>query len=85
MGLGFFAAPLAIEAQHAGTVYRVGVLFEGTPIADMAGPEPRSLILRSFLQGLRELGYVEGRNIVIERRSAEGKPERLTSLVAELR
>src|SRR5258705_8834335 len=79
-----FAAPLAAEAQQAGRVYRIGVLFGGTSGADMAGPEPRSELLRPFLQGLRELGYVEGQNLVIERRSAEGKPERLPDLAAEL-
>jgi putative ABC transport system substrate-binding protein len=77
-------APLAAEAQQVGRVWRIGVLFGGTPTADMAGPEPRSAILRSFLEGLHELGYVEGQNIVIERRSAEGKTERLPALFGEL-
>ncbi len=81
---GLLAAPLAAEGQQAGKVYRIGVLFEGTPSAAMAGPEPRSNLLGPFLQGLRELGYVEGQNVAIERRSAEGKPERLPGLAAEL-
>ncbi len=46
--------------------------------------QPRSPILRAFIDGLRELGYVEGGNIVLERRSAGGKPERLPSLAADL-
>jgi putative tryptophan/tyrosine transport system substrate-binding protein len=71
---GAVAAPRAAEGQQAGRVWRIGVLFGGTPTADMAGPEPRSAILRSFLEGLHELGYVEGQNVVIERRSAEGRP-----------
>jgi ABC-type uncharacterized transport system substrate-binding protein len=50
----------------------------------MAGGEPRSPILGPFLHGLRDLGYVEGQNVVFERRSAEGKPERLPALAAEL-
>jgi putative ABC transport system substrate-binding protein len=78
------AAPLVAEAQQAGKIYRIGVLFGGTSLADMAGPEPRSNILRPFLEGLHELGYVEGTNVVIERRSAEGRPERLPGLAAEL-
>jgi putative ABC transport system substrate-binding protein len=41
-------------------------------------------VREAFLQGLRELGYVEGRNVVIEYRSAEGKSERLAALAAEL-
>jgi putative tryptophan/tyrosine transport system substrate-binding protein len=81
---GLLAAPLAAEAQQAGKVYRIGVLFEDTPGADMAGPEPRSKLLGPFLHGLHELGYMEGHNVVIERRSAEGKPERLPGLAAEL-
>ena len=84
-GLGaVLAAPVGAEAQSSERVYRIGVLFEGTPRPDMDGHEPRSRLLRPFLQGLRELGYVEGRNLVVERRSAEGKPERLPGLAAEL-
>jgi putative ABC transport system substrate-binding protein len=82
--LGLLTVPPAAEAQQAGTVWRIGVLFGGTRLADMAGPEPRSPILRSFLEGFRELGYVEGQNVVIERRTAEGKPERLPDLFGEL-
>jgi putative tryptophan/tyrosine transport system substrate-binding protein len=81
---GALAAPWSVQAQQAAKVWRIGVLFEGTPIADMAGPEPRSVILRSFLEGLRELGYVEGQNVVIERRSAEGTTQRLPDLFGEL-
>jgi putative ABC transport system substrate-binding protein len=82
--LALLAAPLDVEAQQAGKLYRIGVLFEGTPLADMTGPVPQSQIFRSFLDGLRELGYVEGKNVLIERRSAEGQPERLSGLAAEL-
>jgi putative ABC transport system substrate-binding protein len=84
ISFGLFAAPSAAVAQPAARVYRIGVLFEGAQSADMAGPEPRSVLLRQFLQGLQELGYVEGQHVVIERRSAEGKPERLPGLAAEL-
>src|SRR6266498_4314020 len=73
---GFFAAPLAAEAQQATRVARIGYL--GTNVA--AFPQLRE----AFLQGLRDLGHVEGRNVVIEYRSAEGKPERLPALAAEL-
>jgi putative ABC transport system substrate-binding protein len=81
--VGLLAAPLTAGAQP-GRVWRIGVLFGGTPTADMAGPEPRSAILRSFLEGLHELGYVEGQNVMIERRSAEGKTQRLPDLFGEL-
>jgi putative ABC transport system substrate-binding protein len=84
LAIALMYMPIAAEAQPTRKVYRVGVLFEVTPIADMIGPEPRSTILRAFLDGLRELGYVEEQNVVIERRSAEGNPERLPGLAAEL-
>ena len=73
---GLLAAPLAAEAQQAAKVARIGYLS-----IDVAG----SVHLReAFLQGLRDLGYVEGRNVVIEYRDAGGKPERLPALAAEL-
>jgi putative ABC transport system substrate-binding protein len=84
MGSAILAAPLAAEAQERGKVYRIGVLFEGTALAEMAGREPRSPLLRSFLQGMHELGYVEGQNLVVERRTAGGKLERLPGLTTEL-
>src|SRR6266542_435340 len=73
---GLLAPPLAAEAQPAAKVARIGYL--GTNVA--AFPQLRE----AFLQGLRDLGHVEGRNVVIEYRSAEGKPERLPALAAEL-
>ena len=66
------------EAQQAGKVYRIGFLdlrLRSTTT------NPRFV---AFRQGLRELGYVEGQNLVIEYRSAEGKHERLPDLAAEL-
>jgi putative ABC transport system substrate-binding protein len=73
--LGFLAAPLAAETQQAERVARIGVLRQGSP------PDP---LVESFRQGLRELGYAEGRNISIEYRWAEGRTERLPDLAAEL-
>src|SRR3984893_13404553 len=70
------AAPLAAEAQQAGKVARIGFL----ALNLAANPH----LLEAFRQGLRDLGYVEGRNLVIEIRSAEGKLERLPALAAEL-
>jgi len=72
---GLLAAPLAAEAQEAGKVARIGVLNSGSP------PAP---FVESFKQGLRELGYVEGRNISIEYRWGEGRDERLPGLAADL-
>jgi putative ABC transport system substrate-binding protein len=73
---GLLAAPLAAEAQQAAKVARIGFL------ATNRASSPH--VLEAFRQGLRDLGYVEGRNVVIEYRDAEGKPERLPALAAEL-
>lgn len=74
-------APLgaAVDAQEyqAGKVYRVGLLGSVT-----ASTAPH--LLQAFRQGLRDLGWVEGRNIVIEYRWAEGRLDRLTDLAADL-
>jgi len=70
------AAPLAAGAQQAAKVARIGYL--STNLA--ANPHTHE----AFRQGLRDLGYVEGRNVVIEYRDAEGKFERLPALAAEL-
>jgi putative tryptophan/tyrosine transport system substrate-binding protein len=82
--LGLLGAPLAVEAQPTGNVYRVGLIFPSPPVSEMAGPEPVNLAARAFVRGLRALGYVEGRNLILERRSAEGRFERFASIVAEL-
>ena len=74
---GLLAAPLTAEGQQPGRVARIGYL-----AFDRAAGDPRQR--EAFLQGLRDLGYVEGRNLVIEWRDAEGKPERLPALAAEL-
>ena len=63
------AWPLAVRAQQSKRIPRIGVLLFGTPDTDPNLP--------AFLQGLRELRYVEGQNITIEYRYAEGKPDRL--------
>src|SRR5437870_10631198 len=81
---GLLAAPLAAWAQQAGKVYRVGLIFTTSPVSEMAGPEPVHPLTRAFVQGLRALGYVEGQNLILERRSAEGRFERFGDIVAEL-
>ena len=78
------ATPLAALAQQAGKVYRVGLIFTTVPVPEMAGPEPVHALTRAFVQGLRALGYVEGQNLILERRSAEGQFERFGDIVAEL-
>ena len=71
------AIPRAARAQAAGKVFRIGVL------ANLRQGDAEGL-WGAFIQGLRELGYVEGQNITIEWRVAEGKYERLPDLAAEL-
>jgi putative ABC transport system substrate-binding protein len=74
LGAGAFAVPLASFAQQQGKIWRIGYL------APRAG-ESRD---EAFLKALRELGYVEGQNIVIEWRFAKGKADLLPELAAEL-
>ena len=74
---GGLLAAQAAEAEQTGKVYRIGML-ERTPAAANAAN------LDGFRQGLRELGYVEGKNLVIEYRSADGHDERFLTLAAEL-
>ena len=78
LAFGLLAAPLPAKAQQAGKVYRIGFLdfrLRSTTT------DPRFV---AFRQGLRELGYVEGQNLVIEYRSARGKRDRPPELAAEL-
>src|SRR3989337_2429729 len=77
LALGILATPLATQAQQAGKVHRIGFLGNSTAAleANLVGP---------FREGLRDLGYDEGRNVLIEYRWAEGKYERFPALIAEL-
>jgi putative tryptophan/tyrosine transport system substrate-binding protein len=72
LGRAAAAWPLAARAQQPGKVYRLGVLADVTPA------------LGGLFYGLRDLGYVEGQNLIIERRSSEGRAERWSELAAEL-
>jgi putative ABC transport system substrate-binding protein len=75
---GLLAAPLAAEAQQAvAKVSRIGMLETTSMVLNAANIE-------AFRQGLRELGYVEGRNYIIEYRSADGRSERFPDLATEL-
>ncbi len=68
------------NAQRAEKLPRVALVFNNIPAAEMPGHR----LARAFVDGLRDLGLIEGRNIIIERRSAEGRYERLPSLMQEL-
>src|SRR5437867_8146605 len=75
--LSLLAAPLAADAQQAGKVPRIGFL-------GVTSPSDRPHHVDAFRQGLRELGWVEGQNIVIDYRYAEGRVDRPPDLAAEL-
>ncbi|HEV8584257.1 MAG TPA: ABC transporter substrate-binding protein [Methylomirabilota bacterium] len=73
------AASLAAAAQPSGKVPRVGVLYLVSPTSSAGAPA-----VEAFRSSLRELGYVEGRTLIIEPRSAEGRADRLPALAADL-
>jgi putative ABC transport system substrate-binding protein len=71
------AWPAAVRGQQVGKVWRIGML-------ETASAELNAVQLDAFRQGLRELGYIEGRNLLIDYRSADGHPERFPPLAADL-
>jgi len=82
LAVSLFAAPLVAETQEAKKVYRLGFLGNSLPT------NPDGLVgarnLNELIEGLRWLGYVEGQNLIIERRYAEGRAERWPELASEL-
>src|SRR5215510_6646543 len=78
--LGLLWIPLVATAQPAGKVWRLGVLTAGVAPSTSAAERRQS----PFWQAMHELGWVEGQNITVERRFAEGHDERLAVLAAEL-
>ena len=77
---GLLVAPLDARAQQPAKIPRVGILFFGFP----ASPSEPAPLGRAFVEGLRNLGWVEGRNVMFEWRYAEGKTDRYPALAAEL-
>jgi ABC-type uncharacterized transport system substrate-binding protein len=77
LSLGILIVPLLTDAQQKATMYRIGFIGNSTAAleANLIGP---------FRDGLRDLGYLEGRNVLIEYRWAEGQYERFPALIAEL-
>src|SRR6266568_8911654 len=76
--LSLLMAPLATDAQPPTKVYRIGWLHSGPRPSE---PSPG---MTAFRHGLRDLGYVEGHNLVIEYRYAEGRDDRLADLAVDL-
>jgi ABC-type uncharacterized transport system substrate-binding protein len=81
LGLALALLTVLVPARK---VPRVGFVLTTAPLSTMTGPEPEETVIRAFVHGLRALGYTDGRNIVIERRSAEGKLERLGDVLRGL-
>jgi len=77
LALVAFALPLAAEAQQAGKVWRIGVLSGYSPDLDKRN-------LAALRDGLRDLGYVEGTNVIIEQRHGYARNEKFPELAAEL-
>src|SRR5438046_1144345 len=80
-GVAVAAWPLAAHGQQQAGIPRIGWIILGSPAGDVADIFS---YYDSFRAGLRDLGYVEGSNIILVARSAEGIPERLPSLIDEL-
>ena len=81
---GLLAAPLTAGTQQIGKAPRIGFLSPGSPSDAGRRPSNLAVLFAAFREGLRELGYVEGQNIEIESRWAEGNYDRLPGLAADL-
>jgi putative tryptophan/tyrosine transport system substrate-binding protein len=84
IGGAAIAWPLAVRAQQKTRMPVVGVVFAATRVTEMLGANPVAPPARGFAHGLRDLGWIDGANLTIERRSAEGDPQRAPSIFAEL-
>jgi putative tryptophan/tyrosine transport system substrate-binding protein len=71
--------PFAARAQRTGKMYRIGILLPNTP--EIVARSPR---IRAFLQGLQDLGWIDGQNVTLEWRYGEGQSEQLAALAADL-
>ena len=81
---GALAAPRAAGAQQAGRMYRLGIIGAAVPVSDLVGSDPINPLTRAFVHALRALGYVQGKNLVLDIRSAEGRVDRFPEIAREL-
>jgi putative tryptophan/tyrosine transport system substrate-binding protein len=81
--VGVLAAPLTVKAQPAGKVWRIGVAATSFSTSEASGPDPQSRPVAALISGLRDLGYVYGRDFVTEPRGVEGQIERVAAIAAE--
>jgi putative ABC transport system substrate-binding protein len=75
---------LPAAAQQAKRLPVVAIVFSASPVTEMVGPDPIHPLVRTIVHGLRDLGWIDGRSVVIERRSVEGDPQRAPAIFAEL-
>ena len=80
-GAVLFAPRIALG--QAPRIHRVGFVATTSPLGEISGPDPVNPFVRAFVHGLRELGYVEGKNLALDMRSLEGKPERLPGFMTD--
>jgi putative ABC transport system substrate-binding protein len=76
--------PLSLQAQQRAKVYRIAIVHPSSAIADLTEESQDNVIYPPFFKELRRLGYVEGQNLLVERRSAERRPERHAEIVRDL-
>src|SRR5215467_10516467 len=77
-------APLAVEAQQTKKTPRIAFILASTPETELVRPNPTSRYAQAFLEGMRQLGWIDGQNITIEWRTVGGHPERYPAVAQEL-
>jgi len=77
-------APLAVEAQQTKKTPRIAFILASTPETELVRPNPTSRYAQAFLEGMRQLGWIDGQNITIEWRTVAGHPERYPAVAQEL-
>src|SRR5215475_6826660 len=78
------AIPLTTKAQQVKKTPRIAFILENTPETELARPNPTSREARAFLEGMRQLGWIDGQNITIEWRTVAGHPDRYAAVTQEL-
>ena len=81
---GAAAWPTTVHAQQPARTRRVAIIALVAPLSELVGPDPVQPAARWFLQAFRELGYADGKNVIFEWRSAEGKLDDLPRIVKQL-
>lgn len=85
LGGAAMARSLPTAAQQLKQLPVIALVSADGPVTDLVGPDPLNLAWRGFVHGMRDLGWIDGRNVMIERHSVEGDPQRAPAIFAELR